>query len=131
MGLRGERSVGHGMVGGGFPPVPATAILGCLGSWVASWGRDFASKSVEVPLSVYYFGKGDVLPDISDFDRDAFALFRFGDDDDESAFDTRDPVALLADVFDLNVLLVTFFDGRCRRTPFFCCIRRCIAGLWL
>jgi len=77
-------------------------------------------KPVEIPrlglallkmgFSAYNFGKGDVLFHICNLDSDSLALGRARNDNDEAPLDTGDPVTLFADVFDLDVALVTLAD---------------------
>jgi hypothetical protein len=56
--------------------------------------------------------EGDIFLDGRNLDSDAFAPFRLGNDDDESAFDTGESVTLVAHIFDLDRAGFSLLDGR-------------------
>jgi hypothetical protein len=74
----------------------------------------------EVRVPVDDVSKSDVRLDVCNLDSDTLTESRVRNDNDESPFDTSDPITLFADIFDLDIALVALLDGWTRRTLFTC-----------
>lgn len=78
--------------------------------------------SVVVTHTLDDLGKSNILPHVGNLDADALALFGVGNNNDETALDPGNTVALVANIFDFDGALFAFLDrGRLCR----------LFGLWI
>ena len=62
-------------------------------------------------MSFNYVSKGNVWPDISDLNRDAFTDVGIGNDHDKPTFNFGNAVALVTETLDFDLPRVTLIDG--------------------